>query len=60
MSQEVTNEELEKYWVEVAHAVNRTGNGVERPSYGKQLMLDWMIEDWNLELASRGQEPDTL
>lgn len=60
MSQEVTNEELEAYWAEVAHAVDYDVTGVKRDDWARQARLDWIIQDWQSELDSRGHNTDTL
>lgn len=53
MSQEVTNEELESYWAEVAHICFLCG-------WRESKALSDFIGDWKEELDSRGHNPDTL
>lgn len=53
MSQEVTNEELEAYWAEVAHICFLCG-------WRESKALSDFIGDWKEELDSRGHNPDTL
>jgi hypothetical protein len=53
MSQEVTNEELEAYWAEVAYVCRLYGES-------ESSHLTKIIDYWKSELASRGSNPDTL